>query len=211
MEATPNVPATPNAPGSAPVPTLEPEPREWQPRVTWLGARLFAASTAFFFLAFVFAYFYLRSLDTNGSWKIGKHVNPSTGLGIAIVVTVVLSALLARATVSRPETPAAAGWVAIALGLAAVVLQCIEYATLGFGPANGGYASVFVGWTSLYAVAVLGTMYWLETQFATAARARREGVTNNEELLRAGLEGATFYWAFLAGIGVLAWVILYLL
>jgi heme/copper-type cytochrome/quinol oxidase subunit 3 len=202
--------ATPNVAGSAPAPTLEPEPREWQPRVTWLGARLFAAATAFFFLAFVFAYFYLRSLDTNGNWKIG-HVDPSIGLGTAIAATVVLSALLARAVASRQATPAGAGWLAIALGLAAVVLQCIEYATLGFGPASGGYASVFVGWTSLYAIAVLGTMYWLETQLATAVRARREGLTTDEELLRAGLEAATFFWQFLAGIGVLAWVILYLL
>jgi heme/copper-type cytochrome/quinol oxidase subunit 3 len=208
MTGSPNVPAT-NVPGTAAMPTIEPEPREWQPRVTWLGARLFAAATTFFFSAFVFAYFYLRTLDTNGSWKIG-HVNPPIALGTVIAAVVVVSALLAR-TASRPGTPVTAGWLAIGLGLVAVVLQCIEYVTMGFGPASGGYASVFVGWTSLYAVAVLGTMYWLETQFATAARARREGATNNEELLRAGLEAATFFWQFLAGLGVVTWVILYLL
>ena len=28
----------------------------------------------------------------------------------------------------------------------------IEWTTLGFGPASGGYASVFIGWTAFYAV-----------------------------------------------------------
>src|SRR5438067_1877146 len=114
MAANPNVPpATPDVPGAAPLPTLEPEPSEWQPRATWLGARLFAGATTFFFVAFVFAYFYLRALDTNGSWKIGHHVKPSTGLGIAIVAVVVLSAVLARGAASRPGTPVAVGWLAI--------------------------------------------------------------------------------------------------
>ena len=52
---------------------------------------------------------------------------------------------------------------ALALGLAAVVLQGIEYARLGFGPADGGYASVFAAWTGLNALFVLGTTLWAET------------------------------------------------
>ena len=57
------------------------------------------------------------------------------------------------------------------LGLAAVALQCIEYTKQNFGPTDGAFASVFCAWTAFYLVAVLGTMYWLETQVATELRA----------------------------------------
>ena len=60
------------------------------------------------------------------------------------------------------------------LGLVAVALQCIEYTVQHFGPTNGAYASVFCAWTGFYLIAVLFTMYWLETQVATELRARRE-------------------------------------
>ena len=35
-------------------------------------ARMLCGAAAFFFISFVFAYFYLRSLDTNNDWKIGS-------------------------------------------------------------------------------------------------------------------------------------------
>jgi heme/copper-type cytochrome/quinol oxidase subunit 3 len=202
--------------------TIEPEPFDAQPRNLWVAARLGAGATAFFYLAFVFAYFYLRSVDTKAHWKIGA-VHPSSAMGIAIVVALALSAAVAR--IGRAQR-VRAGVLAIALGLAAVVLQCIEYTTVGFGPASGGYASVFFGWTAMYAIMVLLAMYWLEVQVATAARAPRGATIQAEltaggheparpagvdaELAAASYEAATFYWSFLAGIGVLAWVILYL-
>ena len=206
---------------SVPV-AIEPEPSDAQPRNLWVAARLGAGATAFFYLAFAFAYFYLRSVDTKAHWKIGT-VHPSSGLGIAIVLAVVLSAAVAR---SGRGQRVPAGILAIALGLAAVALQCIEYTTVGFGPASGGYASVFFGWTAMYSVAVLLAMYWLEVQVATAARAPRGAAIAAElhagghepprpagadaELAAAGYEATTFYWSFLAGIGVLTWVVLYL-
>ena len=71
--------------GSASAPThpqIELEPPEWQPRAMRAGARGLCGAIAFFLLAFVFAYFYLRAQDPNKGWKIGA-VNPSIGLGIA--------------------------------------------------------------------------------------------------------------------------------
>ena len=64
---------------------IEPEPPGWQPRATWVGARLLCGSISFFFAAFVFAYFYLQALNVNHHWRIGP-THPSKGLGIAIVV-----------------------------------------------------------------------------------------------------------------------------
>src|SRR5436305_2426367 len=155
-------------------PYLEPEPVTWQPRVMWAGARLLAGSITFFFISFVFAYFYLRSLDLNHNWKIG-HVDPSIGLGIAIIVALVLSAVLLRLGARQPLESVSLAFGAFLLGLLAVVLQVIQWTTLGFGPASGGYASVFIGWTVFYAVLALPPLYWIETQAASLWRQRREG------------------------------------
>jgi heme/copper-type cytochrome/quinol oxidase subunit 3 len=208
------------ASGSASAPThpdIELEPPEWQPRAIWVGARQLCGAAAFFFLAFVFAYFYLRSLDLDKDWKIGHNVNPSLGLGVAIVVALVLSAALLRAASVRPELTVRAGVVSLLLLLAAVVLQVVAWTKLGFGPASGGYASVYVGWTIFYAVFALMSAYWIETQVATAWRRRRHGVAptpadvlTDETLTRANLEACSFFWAFYVAIGVVTFVILYL-
>jgi heme/copper-type cytochrome/quinol oxidase subunit 3 len=204
---------------SAPVAShIQPEPPEWQPRALWVGSRLLCGAASFFFASFLFAYFYLRSLDTNKSWKIGA-VNPSMGLGLAIAALVLLSAIVLRLGATRPTDTVGAGIVAIVLALVAVGLQCYEYTTLGFGPASGGYASAFVGWTSLYALFMLPCIFWMETQIASVWRARREGIQRavregvpayDSELMRSGLEGCSFFWAYYAALGVLAYIILYL-
>ena len=137
--------------GSASAPThplIELEPPEWQPRALRAGARGLCGAVAFFMLSFVFAYFYLRAQDPNKGWKIG-HVKPSLALGLIILLVLVASAVAMRVAASRPELTVSAGAAALALALLSVVLQVIEWTTLGFGPASGGYASVFVGWTAV--------------------------------------------------------------
>lgn len=209
------------ASGAASAPThpdIELEPPEWQPRAIWMGARQLCGAATFFFLAFVFAYFYLRSLDLSHDWKIGHNVNPSLGLGVVIVLVLVLSAALLRAASARPELTIRAGAGALVLLLAAVVLQVVTWTTLGFGPASGGYASVYVGWTAFYAVFALMSAYWIETQVATAWRRGRAkipptpaDVLTGERLTRANLEACSFFWTFYVGIGVITFVILYII
>src|ERR1700749_4533229 len=129
---------------------IEPEPKGWQPRALWVTARLLCGAGSFFFLAFLFAYFYLRSLDVNKAWKIGS-VHPWVCFGVIFAVGLVASAVLMPLAVARPTggLPLAAG--ALGLGLLSVLLQVIDWTTLGFGPASGAYASVFIGWTVWYA------------------------------------------------------------
>lgn len=197
---------------------VEPEPPEWQPRALWVSVRLFIGSTSFFFLSFVFAYFYLRSIDSNHSWKIGA-VNPSLGLGAAIAALFALSAIVLRLGAKRPTDTVGAGIAALIMAVVGIVLQFVEYTTLGFGGASGGYASVFIGWTATYAVFAIGCVYWIETQVATLWRARRDGIdrplregvpADDVALIRAGMDACSFFWAYYAGIGVLAFIILYL-
>ncbi len=114
------------------------EPREWQPRAIWVGGRLLCGSISFFFASFLFAYFYLKALDVNHSWKIGT-VQPAHGLGITIMALVVVGAVIYRLAATRPEVDeAVAGAIAVLFTLAAVALQFFEYTVLGFGASSGG-------------------------------------------------------------------------
>ncbi|MGA8339449.1 MAG: hypothetical protein WB761_32225 [Solirubrobacteraceae bacterium] len=206
------------ASASAPVGDhIEPEPPEWQPRAIWVGGRLLCGAISFFFASFVFAFFYLKALDTNHSWKIGRIV-PDGGFGIAIAALFLFSAVIYRLAARRPAGDSmAAGTIAIVMGLAAVVLQFVEYTVLDFGASQGGYAAVFFGWTATYAIVALLGLYWIEIQVASLWRVRREGKmreievpTSESALLLVGIEASSFYWAFFVAIGVLAYVLLYL-
>ena len=206
------------ASASAPThPEIELEPPEWQPRATWVSARLLCGAAAFFFAAFVFAYFYLRSQDNNHDWRIG-HVAAPGVLGTVIAVVLVASAVALHVARGSRARMLSAGAVALGLALLAIVLQVFAWTRLGFGPASGGYASVYVGWTAFYTVVTLACAYWIETQVATAWRRTRYGVrTTPAEVLsdpptiRAGAEAASFFWSFHVAIGVLMFVVLYLL
>jgi heme/copper-type cytochrome/quinol oxidase subunit 3 len=199
---------------------IPPEPPDVGARALAVASRLLAGATTFFFLAFLFAYFYLRSLNVEHLWKPAK-VKPEQGLGAAFIACIVISAALTifasrRARAKDPSwtLPAAVG---VILGLAAVALQCIAYTMQKFGPTDGAYASVYCAWTAFYLIAVLGTMYWLETQLATELRARRApadssgDIKDPDRLIAPGLDAVAFYWSFLAALGVIAYVTLYLL
>jgi heme/copper-type cytochrome/quinol oxidase subunit 3 len=206
------------ASASAPThPEIELEPPEWQPRALRAGARGLCGAVAFFLVSFVFAYFYLRSQDPNKDWKIG-HVDPSVGFGLIILLVLVASAVLLHLAARRPELTVSAGGAALGLALLSIVLQVIQWTTLGFGPESGGYASVFVGWTAFYAVITLACAYWIETQVATAWRRRREGVSatsagvlSDTPVVEAGLEACSFFWSFYVLNGLVLFVLLYLL
>jgi heme/copper-type cytochrome/quinol oxidase subunit 3 len=212
---------------------VESEPPEVMGRNLNAAAHLLASATAFFFLAFVFAYFYLRSLNNDHLWK-PKHVNPSLTLGTLVMALTVASAVFVRLGLADHRAGRRPQWrlkgaVALAAGVVAVVLQVVEWTTVGFGPADGGYASVFVGWTAFNVFFIVGTLIWLENLLATAIRYHKipsgapapgeasgdpgrmgHDIADPLSLVRPGLEALSFYWAFLAGLGVLAWVILYL-
>ena len=190
---------------------IEIEPPELQERNTWVGTRMLCAATAFLFLAFVFAYLYLASLNTAAMWRPDQLKAPF-GWGLAIMVAIVVSAGLvsyARSDFARTKPGAVRGSLTAGflVGLAAVVLQVIEYTQLSFGPTDGGYASVFVGWTGLYLVTILGVMVWLEIVLASLLR-NGYGAPGST---RSDLDGVGFYWSFVAGLGVLTFVFLYLL
>jgi heme/copper-type cytochrome/quinol oxidase subunit 3 len=215
---------------------VEGEPPEVLSRNLTTGAQLLASATAFFFLTFVFAYFYLRSVNNAGLWR-PKHVDASVAWGTVITALVVASAVLVRLgrvdqAAGRRPAWRLKGTLALAVGIAALVVQVVAWTHQGFGPTDGGFASVYFGWTAFQFLFVLGTLFWLETVVATSFRYRAQpmgeavvapghasgdphrtghDIRNPVALNTASLAALGFYWTFLAGIAVLAWIVLYLI
>jgi heme/copper-type cytochrome/quinol oxidase subunit 3 len=199
---------------------IPPEPPDVGGRALSVTARMMCGATTFFFLAFLFAYFYLRSIDAHHVFH-PAHIKPNQALGAAFIACVVLIAAAAVLTGRRMKASSRSwltpGIASVALGLVAIALQCIEYTAQHFGPTNGAYASVFCAWTGFYMIAVLFTMYWLETQVATEIRARHTpasgdgDIADPDKLIAPALDAAVFYWGFLAAIGIVTYVTLYLL
>jgi heme/copper-type cytochrome/quinol oxidase subunit 3 len=226
--------AEPLAYDSAGYDVVEEEPPEILSRNLVSGSYLLAGATAFFFISFVFAYFYLRSLNNGSMWK-PTGVDASIGWGTAVVVCYVLSAILVRLGLSDHRALKRRQWrqkgaVALGVGIVGLVLQGFAWTQQSFGPADGGFASVYFGWTAFLFLFVLGTMLWLEMTLATSLRYRKDetgapppghasgdshrtahDIRDPLSVVRAELTGLSFYWSFLAGIAVVTWIVLYLI
>jgi heme/copper-type cytochrome/quinol oxidase subunit 3 len=208
------------------------EPPELLGRNLVSASYLLAGATAFFFVSFLFAYFYLRSLNNGGMWK-PSGVDASVGWGSAVVGCYVLSALLVRLGLNDHRGLRRGQWrvkglAALLVGIVGLVLQVIAWTQQGFGPADGGFASVYFGWTAFIFLFVFITLLWLEMSLAMSFRYRKtdgpppaghasgdtertaHDIRDPLSLVRAELVGVSFYWTFLAGIALLTWIILYL-
>lgn len=145
--------------------TLVPDALTLHTRNLRLGVRLLNAVAFFYFLGFLFAYIYLKMLDSNGLWRT-KHDHPSIVFGTAIAITAV--AALAVNVAGRRSEPGAAAWrpaapATLVLTLASAVLTVVELVHPGFANGGSGFASVFVGWMWSYVVLLLGVCYWTVT------------------------------------------------
>jgi heme/copper-type cytochrome/quinol oxidase subunit 3 len=215
---------------------VEREPPGLLARNLWVAAQLWASATLFFFVAFLFAFFYLRSLDTAAVWK-PKHVDASTAWGTIEIASLVVALLLLVWAISDQAEDRRPLWrlkglVALGLGVFAVVAQIIEWLQQSWGPTNGPYAGVYLGWTGLYLVFLVGTLIWLEIILAVSFRYRMHAMTNVPvepgdaagdadrtgqdiadpvTLNIAGLRACTFYFGVLVAIGVVSWIALYLI
>jgi heme/copper-type cytochrome/quinol oxidase subunit 3 len=196
-------------PTIVPIPT---EPPLVEGRIVLVGSYLVAAALAFFFVAFLFAFFYLRALNTNGLWaggKPGQPAHPALTVGIVVLVCVLAAAALVRFAVvelrGRARLWRQAGLAAFLLGLVAVAVQCWQYTSLGFGPSEGGFASVYLGWTGFFSILVFGTMLWLEALLASTRH-----TTLPAAQLEPGFAAFSIVWTTLALIEVVSFILLYL-
>jgi heme/copper-type cytochrome/quinol oxidase subunit 3 len=182
-----------------------------------IGSRLLASATAFTFMSFLFAFFYLRAVNSNGLWR-PKGVTPVQSWGVAVLVFTILTAvafdLARREVVGGTEPRWRSGSIAaLALSVLVVVAQGLEYATITFKTDQGGWAAVFWGWTLVQLLFWLGAVYWIETMVAQTLRrpaaSAREG-TGGTELLRPSADSCIVYLYTMVTVAIIAYVLLYL-
>lgn len=175
-------------------------------RLVAVGTWLFLAADTTFFAAWWFAFFYLRALNNNQSWRAQGVAPPSRGYGAVVLALAVLTAVTylvgsrqaTRALLLRLLTP-----VALVLGLATVLFQAYELWHLGFGLTQGGYPSVFSGLSGAWVIQFAFATAWLAT---IVVQARPNGDT-----LARRQPAASFAWIllFLAAIGAINYILLY--
>ena len=192
---------------------------------SWSGSRIAVGALSFLYGAFAFAYFYLRSINSEGRWQGSGYKAPSMAMGTIIVALVVVSAVVQYVGLQRIKGGAKGAWQAVAgvallLGLVAVALQIIELLNLPFPPGSSGFSSVFTGFYPVILVSWLGAMIWLEI-LVMRVRAL-PGMSFVEQpptyaeafavqRFQASLSAFTLIWNYLAVVTIFFWVLFYLL
>lgn len=191
----------------------------------WTGSRLAIGGLTFLFGAFVFAFFYLRSLNSNASWKGAGFHHPSGWTGATVMLLVLGSAGvhyfgLQRIKAGSKLTWQVCGLIALAACLAAVGLQIAELATLPFPPGSSGYSSVFTGFYPVLIVVLLAGGLWLETllarsRYLPAISFVEQPPTYTEtfavQRFQASLSAFATVWNYLALVTLLFWLLFYAL
>jgi heme/copper-type cytochrome/quinol oxidase subunit 3 len=188
----------------------------------WTGARLAAGALSFLFGCFVFAFFYLKSLNSHGLWYTSAS-HPQTWLGTLIMLLVVVSALVQWAVLQMIKRGNKAAWqrgalVALVLGAGAVVASILQLMYIPFWPGASGFASVFVGFTPVYLAIVFCAMVWLEILIMRARPIPQISFVEQPptyaeafavQRFQAALSGFTLIWNYLAVVAVVAWILFY--
>jgi heme/copper-type cytochrome/quinol oxidase subunit 3 len=190
----------------------------------WTGVRLLIGVVASGLGGFVFAFFYLRSVNNYGLWYPKGFGGPPIGLGTVIMVLLVVSAAgqsfgLRQIKAGRKQPWFGAALAALVLGVAAFAILIAELMSLSFQPGDNAFASVFVGASAVFAVLLLGSLVWLEIivvgsrnfpeisfveqppTFVEAAEVQR---------FQASLSAFTLFWNFIAVAALVLWVLFYL-
>ena len=196
---------------------------------TWTGTRLGLGGLSFLFGAFVFAFFYLRSLNSHHLWY-PQQINgvpfsgPGKVLGGTIVALIVVSALVQTLVLQRIKAGRKGIWIlgatlALVLGLAAVALQIYQLASLSFWPGSSGFASVFTGFYPVYLAIAFCAMAWLEMLIMRCRHIREISFVEQPptyaeafavQRFQASLSGFTVTWNYLAIVAIIAWILFYL-
>jgi heme/copper-type cytochrome/quinol oxidase subunit 3 len=191
----------------------------------WTGSRLAIGGLTFLFGCFVFAYFYLRSLNSSGRWQGSGFVHPSLWMGTTIMLLAVISAGVHYFGLERIKAGHKAIWqigalVAMALGLAAVAMQIYQLVDLPFPPGSSGYSSVFVGFYPVFLTIQLAVLLWLEILLATSRfipamsfveQPPTISGTYTVQRFQASLSAFSTVWNYLALVAVVFWLLFYAL
>lgn len=204
-----------------------PEEREFELRAhigaIWSGGRLFIGMYTFMLASLIFSYFYLRSSNNGQLWR-PHHVSAPALYGTLIYGAMLVAALLAIVGQRRLRKGSVldwqvAGWSAVVLGLAALILQISEFSSLSFYPGSSGYASTFIGFAVMNIATIAASTYWMETALARSHRMGKEMVGLNPQLsmdpsarsFRANVSSMTYWFGFVTLSGTLLFAMFYVM
>jgi cytochrome c oxidase subunit 1 len=198
-------------------PVEDPDPT---PNVLRVGSRVITAAGIVFFTAFGFAYVYLKAQNSHDLWNNGDKV--SVIFATATLAAFVVSGGAYLIGTGRLRTDGLAGWrgsatFSFVVAAAAIGLHAWQLDTLPFSPTDGGYASVYIGWTAALIAVEIGAMYWLFTLLRGSLRIEQIEVDDDDNgpkpltaHLVASARGYRLFWSSIVAIEALAFVLLVL-
>ncbi len=177
--------------------------------IAWIGSLVWIGADTLYFVAWLFAFFYLRALNNSNGWLPAGVQPPALPAGGSVLALLLVSAGV-YFVATRSAEPAGHRFriltiVALGLGAAACLALALELGHLGFSAGSGGYAGVFIGLTGSWLVHLVVAMGWL----ATIVTQAYEGGDSHRRPHAAAAFGRYLY--FLAGVGIVIFVLLYLL
>jgi len=189
----------------------------------WTGSRLAIGGLSFGFGAFVFAFFYLRSLNSHHLWYPAGFPGPKLWTGTLIMALVVVSAAVQWLSLQRIKAGHKGAWlagagVALVLGLGAVGVQVWQLLNLSFQPGASGFASVFTGASPVFAVVIFSVMVWLEILIMRCRPLPEVSFVEQPptfaevfavERFQSSLSAFTVVWNYMAVVTVVLWVLFY--
>ncbi len=176
-----------------------------------LGMFLFIASEAMLFGSFFTAYFFVRVVNPNAPevWPPEPYHFPVfvAGVNTAILVTSSFTMHWALQSIKRGNRNGLKAGLVLTffMGLAFLLTQMLEYARIGFTPADGAFGTIFFGLTGLHGAHVFVGL----TPLAVATiRAFRGHFTPEHHH---GVEIPGIYWHFVDVMWIVVYATIYLI
>ena len=175
-----------------------------------LGMFLFIASEAMLFGAFFTAYFFVRVVNPDADpWPLPPFHLPKlvAGVNTAILLTSSFTMHWALQSIKRGNRAGLKAGLVLTffMGLSFLVTQMIEYAHVGFTPADGAFGTIFFGLTGLHGAHVF---VGLSLLLVATIRAFRGHYTPEHHH---GVEIPGIYWHFVDVMWIVVYSTVYLL
>lgn len=190
---------------------------------SWTGVRLALGGLSFLFGSFVFAFFYLKSLNSHHLWYTTAS-HPQSWAGVVVMALFVVSAAVQTLALQRIKAGTKAPWLAgatlaLVLGLVAISIQLWQLAALPFWPGASGFASVFVGFQPVFVAVSFCVLVWLEIlimrcrgipEISFVEQPPTYAAAFAVQRFQASLSAFTLTWNYIAVVAFVFWVLFYL-
>ncbi|HVM68346.1 MAG TPA: cytochrome c oxidase subunit 3 [Gaiellaceae bacterium] len=177
---------------------------------TVLGMLLFIASEAMLFGAFFTAYFFVRVVNPQApEWPLDPFHLPVyvAGVNTAVLVTSSFTMHWALQSIKRGNRAGLQAGLVLTflMGLAFLITQMLEYARIGFTPADGAFGTIFFGLTGLHGAHVFVGLTLLAVAIVRAFRGHYSAEHHH------GVEIPGIYWHFVDVMWIVVYATIYLI